>query len=470
VTRKDKIHWLWHAVLLLLLLGAQTLLMCTAYSQDEFISEPTYFSPLGNTTHISGSLADVESDDANYLVFGSHFNPIDDVHLVGDDQSNVDSSGDRGTHGNFSAQQQGPDRVYDTLTETNPTGSHELDLEVQWTNLNFDEYNEELAIYADKRNNTGSLDASGGYMIVGNGITEDWGSVAGTISFWVRWGVVGGRPWGQHGDMETRVSGANLVLDWGYAAALTSNTSFTSGLWYFVAIVWNENTDELLLYVGDQGNAPALDAHNGLWNSAVSTAGVIENNFMASRGGVDPTIGLGDELRYWTSARNLTELQQDYNRALSGAEPNLASYFELNGNFSDLTLGGTDSSGLGSHSFSPEVPFDGAPAENLRVDVWDGESWHPLFADLNNGWNNVSVASYLNSTTFTIRFKGELEAGDSDRDVWCVDATMLHLWSDVHNVEVEFAGQSNETISQLTWTIISAWTATSVDVTIKIYN
>ena len=63
--------------------------------------------------------------------------------------SNVDSSADKGTHSNFTAQQYGPDLTNDTLTEENTGGgstNYELDLEVQWTNVDFDETNEELCI------------------------------------------------------------------------------------------------------------------------------------------------------------------------------------------------------------------------------------------------------------------------------------------------------------------------------------
>ena len=64
--------------------------------------------------------------------------------------SDIDSSADKGTHGNFTAQQYGPDLTNDTLTEENTGGgstNYEADLEVQWTNVDFDETNEELCIY-----------------------------------------------------------------------------------------------------------------------------------------------------------------------------------------------------------------------------------------------------------------------------------------------------------------------------------
>jgi hypothetical protein len=66
--------------------------------------------------------------------------------------------------------------------------------------------------------------------------------------------------------------------------------------------------------------------------------------------------------------------------------------------------------------------------ENLRVDVWYNGSWINLFANLVNGWNNVSVLSYLNAPTFTIRFKGSTESSDGIQDSWKIDATLLKVW------------------------------------------
>ena len=66
--------------------------------------------------------------------------------------------------------------------------------------------------------------------------------------------------------------------------------------------------------------------------------------------------------------------------------------------------------------------------ENLRVDMWYNGSWINLFANLVNGWNNVSVLSYLNAPTFTIRFKGSTESSDGIQDSWKIDATLLKVW------------------------------------------
>jgi len=315
---------------------------------------------------------------------------------------------------------------------------YQLDLEVQWTNVDYDETNEELAIYVNRGNNTHSLDAEGGYMLVGDG-TPDWGSTAGTISFWIKWNtiVIFDSAWGQHNNMEARMTTwasetgmlQILHLDWGAENSLTSDTNFTIGKWYFIAIAWNENTNNLYLYVGDQDNPPILDDYDDAWASTVSTVGVTQNNFMASQGGVSPTNGYGDDLRYWNTNRTLADIQNDYNTELSGSETNLRSYFKLNNNFYDLGPDSNDGSGSGSYSFSSDVAFEAAPSENIRVDVWNGSVWQNLLTNLTNGWNNKTVSSYLTSSNFSIRFNGANETGDTTQDSWNIDASLLHLWT-----------------------------------------
>ena len=68
-------------------------------------------------------------------------------------------------------------------------------------------------------------------------------------------------------------------------------------------------------------------------------------------------------------------------------------------------------------------------SENIKVDVWSGGAWQNLFTDLNSGWNNVTISSYLTASTLTIRFKGNVETGDRTQDSWNIDATLLHVWS-----------------------------------------
>jgi len=307
-------------------------------------------------------------------------------------------------------------------------GEFELDLEAQWTNVDYSETNEELCIYLSDYTQ-GSLDASGGYMIVGDG-SPDWGSTSGTISFWVKMDLsVQGRFWGQNGDMEARWSGSNLVLDWGGTDSMTSATLFSADVWYFVAIVWDENSNDLFLYVGDDTNVPTSDVNslNGTWTG--TTPASTENRFLNGLGGDQPVDGHGDELRYYNIARNLSQIQSDYNVTLSGSETNLRSYFRLNNNFDDIGPDNNDGFGSGSYSSSTDTPISQTATESLKVDVWTGSDWQNIFAHLANGWNNASISSYLDSSTLTVRFKGNIETSDSTQDNWNIDSSVIHAWT-----------------------------------------
>jgi hypothetical protein len=72
-------------------------------------------------------------------------------------------------------------------------------------------------------------------------------------------------------------------------------------------------------------------------------------------------------------------------------------------------------------------------SEPLEVDVRSGSSWTPvtynLQAALVDSWFNVSVSSWLTSSTFTIRFVGTAESGDATPDTWQIDAVLLKLSS-----------------------------------------
>jgi len=85
-------------------------------------------------------------------------------------------------------------------------------------------------------------------------------------------------------------------------------------------------------------------------------------------------------------------------------------------------------------------------AENITIDVWNGSGWENLFIDLNSGWNNVSVSSYLTSSSFTIRFRGGNETGDTTQESWNIDATFLHIWT-VVTYDYDYVLRVNNTVT-----------------------
>ena len=67
--------------------------------------------------------------------------------------------------------------------------------------------------------------------------------------------------------------------------------------------------------------------------------------------------------------------------------------------------------------------------EDLRVDSWNGSGWENIETSLSpNSWNNYTVS--LNSSTYTIRFKGSSETDDAIQDSWEIDAVLLRLQDD----------------------------------------
>jgi len=80
---------------------------------------PSTFNLLNGTSHVSGSLLDLQTNNGVYMVFGSYI--LGDEDFV-DQQSNVDGSNDIGLHSNFNALK-AKDNNYDTLTEANTGGT-----------------------------------------------------------------------------------------------------------------------------------------------------------------------------------------------------------------------------------------------------------------------------------------------------------------------------------------------------------
>ena len=73
-------------------------------------------------------------------------------------------------------------------------------------------------------------------------------------------------------------------------------------------------------------------------------------------------------------------------------------------------------------------------SETLLVDVWHDGTWVNLGAlsGLINGWKNISVSAYIDSSVFTIRFRDSVSSSDSSRTSWLIDAVLLAAQPDVN--------------------------------------
>ncbi|MHA2296296.1 MAG: hypothetical protein ACXADA_09755 [Candidatus Hodarchaeales archaeon] len=356
-------------------------------------------------------------------------------YFVDSNASNVDSSTGIGNHINFTTQKY-QDDIYDTLLEGGGSSS----------------------------SNTHSFDCAGGYMVVGDG-SPDWGSPAGTISFWLKLQSIDTvfSPWSQSEYMEIHRENSmmdELELDWGSGNTLdTTNLNLQTGKWYFFAVTWDEDADMLTFYVGDENTSPVEEASLSNWTETLSEP-VDDNNFMASDDGEDPVDGQGDDLRYYNTVRSLVDIQADYNKTLTGNELGLVNYYRLDNDFTDST-GTDDGSASGITSFSTDVPnMDSYPyrldletqwlslpnnftyehlcihvgataVEDLLVDTWNGTGWQNIITDLTaNSWNNVSITSFLNSSTFTIRYRDGNDNQDDTTSSWQIESALIRVWDD----------------------------------------
>lgn len=70
------------------------------------------------------------------------------------------------------------------------------------------------------------------------------------------------------------------------------------------------------------------------------------------------------------------------------------------------------------------------PSEALKLQINQGGSWINLMT-LSSGWNNVSLASYIDSSTLTIRFVGSNEVADVVQNTWDIDSIFVKPQADI---------------------------------------
>lgn len=400
-------------VLLIIFIIQLLISIKTGASQTMGTFHPNGYNTLGPTTYISGTLADLQSDNSTYMTFRSYSSGKDTSDFVDNDTSDVDASADKGIHGNFSAQQTGPDSIYDTLTEENTGVSSGND--TLWLYVNADNENETdwTRVGTNPYLNatdypTNFVNVSGNGMRVGDFSFTDSGKSTEVIT-----------------SIEVQLYAkqtSNKALEvfvwtgssWTSVGSQALPTSFS---W----VNWTATT-ELDTWTKIDAAKIYLETGSSTGTYEVDCARFMVNYFVTDNYELDLEV---------------TWLNADFN------EPN-----------EELCIYG------GSMG-----------AENIMVGVWNDTGWENLFTDLNSGWNNISVTSHLTSSDFTIRFTGSTETGDISQDSWTIDVLLIYVWSNEYTTEVEFTGLSNaETWAQLDWSIKSAWTVGSISVTLQLYN
>lgn len=287
--------------------------------------------------------------------------------------SDVDSSPDKGTHSNFTAQQYGPDLTNDTLTEENSgIGSDTLWLYVdsddwritEWNAIGTSPYLDAIDYYAPFPNDS-YIETS-----IKNEIDGDYYFANSSKS------------------TETIINVTVQI----YARNSDSDNLEVN--------VWNGSSYEFL---GAQGLTPSWEWVNYTATTVLDTWAKID----------------GAKI-YVESLTNGGPYEIDCAR--------LQVEYDSTNYEADLEVQWTN---VDFDEDNEELCIYGGAmgSESLRVDVWNGSSWQNVIASLNSGWNNVTVSTFLVSSTFTMRFKGSTETADATQDNWAIDATLLHVWT-----------------------------------------
>jgi hypothetical protein len=288
-----------------------------------------------------------------------------------------DGIADKGTHSNFTAQQYGPDLVNDTLTEEN-TGNSE------WLDCN-------------------AFDAT----------YDGWDT------------KIGSSPYVDAQDQPTNYIGEKNTVAAEIGWFDFPNTSLTGTLNVNISIYCNNDdgtgddwADVIVDYTGS-------GAGTDVGNVAQHIGWQYDTIDLGSRS-VSEVNNLRVRFTYQSSAPN-DDVRIDHVRIGVKDSDN----YEL-----DLEVQWTSVDYDESNEFL--CIYGGSiGTENITVDVWNGSDWENLHSDLDSGWKNVSVSSYLDSSNFTIRFKGGNETSDTTQTTWDIDAALLHVWTGASGTDVE---------------------------------
>jgi len=432
---------------------------------------------------------------------------------VDDNTSDVDSTPDKGTHSSFASQQAGPDSVYDTLTESwkqNTTLVNAESFEGTWPPTGWSEtgaWNRE-ANQAYQGTNSADFDgaASSGNLDTASFDCSDASSIY--VNFWFRdddldaddflLQYFDGTQWDTIQDMggytedtwhywEQNITDSQYFIS-NFQVRFRANTvDWLETIWVDVVTIkkevlncelnlevqWNDADymlpyEELCIYAGTTG---AEDIRVQVWNTSSSSWDTLLSDLTASGWNNVSISG-------WLTSDTLTI------RYLGGTETGDTTQdtWQI-----DVALIKVWSNETAQYNLDQEYQWTGADfwelneelciyggtmgAEGILVDVWYNSTWNNVLSDLAAGWNNVSIASYLDSVTLTVRVRGGSEASDALRDAWQFDISLIHVWGPEYTSEIELLGDSNlYEWSQLEWTIDSAWTNESVRVQLQLYD
>jgi len=332
--------------------------------------------PKGRTNLLSGDILKLASEDSAYMTFRSYITGTDISDFVDNNVSDIDSSGDKGIHSNFTAQLYGPDSIFDTLVEEN-TG-----VASNTTLVNAESFE-------------GTWPPSG-WTETGAWSNETDQAYDGVCS-----ADFDGSFTTSSGDLDTpdlNCSDANAIyVDFWYR---DDDLDFDD----FLLLYYDGDSWDIIADLGSTGQ-------EGQWlhyQEKVTDNQYFVSTFKVRWSGVSVYYGESAWVDYVTIKKEVMPAIYELDLEVQ--------WTNVNGNLSTAEL----------------CIFGGAMgSENIQVDVWNGSAWENLFDKIASGWNNVSVSSYLEST-FTIRYKDSIKMGDTSPDSWNIDVAILHILANLN--------------------------------------
>lgn len=153
---------------------------------------------------------------------------------------------------------------------------------------------------------------------------------------------------------------------------LTKLIAITTDMWYRLSISWLSASSLATFYL----NAVSVGSTTGLLtaiNNNASRFGIAMNR----NGAGSPANFLDgklDDVRVWNTTRSASDIFNNTDSTLTGAEAGLAAYYQLNNNYDDTTANANIMTATNSPVFTTDVPFVGA---TTRLDIDQAPSPEP---------------------------------------------------------------------------------------------
>ncbi len=382
---------------------------------------PTLWNTMGGTSHVSGTIQSLSANDFNTVAFAPYYTGSISVtnQFVTSSMSDVDGSPNVGSIDNFVGMQSGPDGNYATLTEEQTSG----------TDGSFGNPSSSTIGYTNINSN----------RMYGGVFTSE----------------------------STMAASVNSITFYGRASSGTRNAKAvicdSSGY-----ILTNGISDPLVItttaewYTLTFPEPPIIYPDTEYWLMIVSSASSIRLYYTSF---IDGNARL-DISNIYASPNDPTDaIPATYQYCIYANTSSIGYRLDFEVQWTDVDIV--------AQTNDLAIYLAGqSRSEDIAVDVWVSGEWQNLFSGLSTGWNNISVTTYLTSSTFTIRFR-DASPTDSVGDSWNIDVALLRQisQSDQYTAMVEFVGSSNnETWTSLIWNVASQFDSDNINITIQFYN